>query len=126
MLRRETNLGWNGGGTHAYLSSHEEDKGANFYVEDDLSVPSFIQAGREKGKKRHPAQKPMALCQRLATWFVNSGDIVLDAYAGSGNLAAAAFERGASVIVADTDPEWAAFLVERFEALAQLADEGKI
>jgi 16S rRNA G966 N2-methylase RsmD len=53
----------------------------------------------------------------LAEWFVNPEDTVLDGYAGGGNLAAAALERGARVIVADSDPEWAIFCADRFSQL---------
>lgn len=98
---------WNGGGKHAYLSSHQEDAGAPFYV------PDFVEAGRERAKKRHAAQKPDALCDKLAEWFVNPDDVVLDAYCGSGALGMAALRRGATVIFADIDPEWAVFTADR-------------
>ncbi len=103
-------MSWNGGGKHAYLSSHEEDAGAPFYV------PDFIEEGRERAKKRHAAQKPDALADRLAEWFVNADDVVLDAYCGSGALGMAALRRGATVIFADIDPEWAIFTADRVAA----------
>jgi hypothetical protein len=105
-----TPMAWNGGGKHAYLSSHKDDSGAPFYV------PDFIQEGRERAKKRHAAQKPDALCDRLAAWFINPEDVVLDGYCGSGALGMAALRRGATVIFADTDPEWAIFTADRVAA----------
>lgn len=101
---------WNGGGKHAYLSSDPEDADASFYV------PDFVQEARERAKKRHAAQKPDALCDRLAGWFVNPEDVVLDCYCGSGALGMAALRRGATVVFVDTDPEWAAFTAERVRA----------
>ncbi len=119
MHRRGGSLSWNGRGKHAYLSSHAEDADKPFGVpmtEEELKgVPDFIQEGREKAKKRHAAQKPEKLCQRLAELFINPGDVVLDGWAGSGNLGFAALERGASIILAETDREWAIHLADRAE-----------
>lgn len=98
---------WGGGGKHAYLTSVDSDAHVPAYCEDD--PPSFIEAGRERAEKRHAAQKPARLCRRLAQWFVQPGELWLDAYAGSGALGFAAYEQGASVILCDTDPEWAQF-----------------
>lgn len=103
---------WNGSGKHAYRSSHEDDVGANFY-----DVPDFIDAGRERLAKRHPAQKPMALARSLAAWFVDKDEVVLDPYAGSGALGFAAYERGATVILVDKEPEWAQFCADRAREL---------
>ncbi len=107
MHPKNGKMSWNGGGKHAYLSSDAEDAAAPFYV------PDFIEAGRERAKKRHAAQKPDALCDKLARWFVNADDVVLDGYCGSGALGMAALRRGATVIFADIDPEWAVFTAER-------------
>lgn len=108
MHRKGGKMRWAGGGKHAYLSSHEDDADAPF------GVPDFIEEGRERAAKRHPAQKPWALCQRLAAWFVEKNDVVLDGYAGCGNLGFAALHAGAGkIILADIDAEWAIHLAER-------------
>lgn len=113
MHPRGGKMSWNGGGKHAYLSSHPDDADAPFYA------PDFIEEGRERTAKRHSAQKPMELCRRLAAWFVNEGDVVLDGYAGSGNLGVAAWERGASVIFADVDEDWAIHIADRMSELEE-------
>lgn len=107
MHRKGGKLRWTGRGAHAYLSSHADDDGAPFFV------PDFIEAGRERAAKRHPAQKPEGLARKLAEWFVEPGDLVLDPYAGSGALGFAALELGATVVLVDSDPEWAVFLADR-------------
>jgi 16S rRNA G966 N2-methylase RsmD len=103
---------WNGSGKHAYLTCAEGDEAVPAFC-----VPDFIESGRERAEKRHPAQKPAQLCARLAEWFVNDNDLVLDPYAGSGALGFAAFDRGASVILVDQDPEWAIFCAERAQEM---------
>lgn len=102
---------WNGRGKHAYLTSAEGDE----------HVPSFVECGREHAEKRHPAQKPDALCDMLAGWFVDPGELWLDAYAGSGALGFAAYRRGASVILCDESLEWATFCAERARLLETAA-----
>ncbi len=122
-------LRWNGRGQHAF---HDQTKGpgdvrhgcatANELEEQACFLrglehpPSFVEHGRERAEKRHPAQKPAGLCAQLAAWFVEEGDVVLDAYAGGGNLGMAALERGACVILVDSDLQWAEHCAERVRA----------
>lgn len=115
MYPRAGRMSWGGRGAHAYLSSHQEDEGKPFFV------PDFIEEGRERGKKRHPAQKPAALCERMAAWFVQPGETWLDAYAGSGNLGFACLRLGAKVILVDNDPEWAMYCAHRAPEEIELA-----
>lgn len=117
MHRRDSQLRWTGRGQHAYLNANKRQTEAPYGVADDpddpADMPSFIEEGRERAAKRHPAQKPWNLCKRLAAWFVEPGALVLDAYAGGGNLGFAALDAGASVILCDTDIEWATHCAER-------------
>lgn len=120
-------LAWNGRGSHAF---HDGTRGpgdvrhgcatANELEEQAAWLrgepPTFVEHGRERAEKRHPAQKPAGLCAQLAAWFVNEGDTVLDPYAGSGALGMAALERGASVILVDSDLQWAQYCAERVRA----------
>lgn len=126
----EGRLTWTGHGKHAYLSSHPEDADRPAFYPGDvigldlladrhplpLELPDFVQCQRERGAKRHPAQKPRALCDQLAQWFVPrltapiGNQIVLDAYAGSGALGLAALRLGATVIFCEIDAEWAEYI----------------
>ena len=63
---------WNGGGKHALWS-----------------VPIVTDRGRN-GARLHPTQKPLALMRELVTLFTNPGEVVLDAFAGSGTTLVAA------------------------------------
>jgi hypothetical protein len=111
MHRRGGAMHWNGNGKHAYLTCADGDQDVPAYC-----APDFIEAGRERAEKRHAAQKPTAVCDRLAGWFVDAGDIVGDLWCGSGALGMAALRRGAIVIFADIDPEWAQFTADRVAA----------
>lgn len=121
-------LTWNGKGQHAF---HDGTRGtgdvrhgcatANELEEQAAFLrgepPSFVEHGRERAEKRHPAQKPAGLCAQLAAWFVNPGDRVFDPYAGSGALGFAALERGASIVLVDQDPMWAQYCADRAAAI---------
>lgn len=115
-------LAWNGKGQHAFhdgtrgpgdvrhgcATANELEEQAAFLRGPALDEPpSFVEHGRERAEKRHPAQKPAGLCAQLAAWFVNEGDTVLDPYAGSGALGWAALDRGASIVLVDQDLQWA-------------------
>lgn len=121
-------LEWQGRGTHAYLTSAVGDEQVPAYCAEDRDcgaeleaelvadlgeqIPSFVEFGREREKKRHPAQKPKELCERLAKWFVPrrgvpiANQVVLDPYAGSGALGLAALKLGATVIFCEIDARW--------------------
>lgn len=117
-------LAWNGKGQHAFhdgtrspgdvrhgcASANELEEQAAFLRGE---VPSFVEHGRERAEKRHPAQKPAGLCAQLAAWFVNEGDRVFDPYAGSGALGFAALARGATVVLCDQDLQWAEYCANR-------------
>ena len=114
-------LAWNGKGQHAFhdgtrgpgevrhgcATANELEEQAAWPRGAGETPPSFVEHGRERAEKRHPAQKPSGLCAQLAAWFVNEGDVMLDPYAGSGALGWAALERGASIVLVDQDPQWA-------------------
>lgn len=70
--------------------------------------------GRERGQKRHGAQKPKGLCDKMAPQFVSPGECWADLWAGSGNMWVSALDAGAgSVVVAECDPEWAQHNADR-------------
>lgn len=52
-------------------------------------------------KTGYPTQKPIALLNRIITSSTDDGDLILDAFAGSGTTAAAAAQLGRRYVVAD-------------------------
>ena len=76
---------WNGGGHHAVWEH-----------------------AIERGKHRtHPTQKPAALCDELVALFSDPGETILDPFAGSGAILAAAVRAGRHPIGIEIDRKYA-------------------
>jgi site-specific DNA-methyltransferase (adenine-specific) len=89
---------WNGGGKHA--------------------VWTFgLDHGHGNGQRNwHPTQKPLDLMRALVEDFTDTGDLILDPFAGSGTTGVAALRLGRRVILIEKDPKYAALALERMLA----------
>lgn len=67
--------------------------------------------GREK--TGYPAQKPLALLERLVKVHTLPGDVVMDCFAGSGTLGEAAARHGREFLLVDDNPEALAVMAKR-------------
>ena len=67
----------------------------------------------EKRFGKHPAQKPVALIERIILASSDEGDLVLDPFLGSGTSAVLAFRTSRRVLGIDSSEEWATLAVER-------------
>jgi DNA modification methylase len=91
---------WNGGGRHA-LWSHP------------------IVLNRTRSDPRlHETQKPEPLMRDLILQFTDLGDLVLDAFAGSGTTAAAAKRAGRRCILIESQERYCEISARRCEAVA--------
>jgi len=77
--------------------------------------PKAGKADRAGG--RHPTVKPVALLRYLIRHITPPGGVVLDPFAGSGTTAEAARQEGIDCILMEAEPEYVAFLRERFDLL---------
>lgn len=77
---------WNGGGKHAVWTH-----------------PIVLDRGGKGGVRFHPTQKPMGLMSELLELFTDPGDLVLDAFAGSGTLGLAAKLAGRRAVLIEQD-----------------------
>lgn len=68
-----------------------------------------------KEKTGYPTQKPLGVLRRIITASSNSGDLVLDFFAGSGTTGAAAAELGRGFILVDNNEEALITMSKRFE-----------
>lgn len=95
---------WNGGGkhgawTHAVVVNGPPQNG-----------PAY------RHQRFHTAQKPIGLMVELVQDFTNQGDVVLDAFAGSGTTGAACVRLGRRFIGIEKDPKYFDIACERLRA----------
>jgi DNA modification methylase len=86
---------WNGGGKHAIWQ-----------------VPIVLDRGRN-GARLHPTQKPLPLMRELVALFTDPGEVVLDAFAGSGTTLVAARLEGRRAIGVERDEAHCEVIAER-------------
>jgi len=79
-------------------------RGARGIIHD---VPSFRTGARvSDGEKVHPTQKPVALIEKLIKDSTETGDTVLDCFAGSGTTAVAAERTGRKYYCFELQPKY--------------------
>ena len=78
-------------------------------------IPDAMHMGAER--VGWPTQKPLALAERIIAAASNPGDIVLDAFCGSGTTLVAAARLGRRWIGIDASPEACAIARERIAAV---------
>src|SRR5579872_3694824 len=77
-------------------------------------------AAEEKRFGKHPAQKPLALIERILLASSNEGDLVLDPFLGSGTTAVAALRRGRKCAGIELDPKWIHVTTQRIHAVGEV------
>ncbi len=73
----------------------------------------------EKGDKPHPTTKPLELMLELVELFTDPGELILDAFAGSGTTGVACLRLGRRFIGIEKDAKYAAIARERLRAESQ-------
>ncbi|MCY4575995.1 MAG: site-specific DNA-methyltransferase [Chloroflexi bacterium] len=88
------------------------------------TVWKFGAAGRaEKRHGKHPTQKPLALIDRCLRASTNSGDVVLDPFAGSGSTGVAAIQLGRAFIGIESVEEYVEMAARRLGEVSPDAAE---
>ncbi len=75
-------------------------------------------SGDEKELGRHPAQKPLALLERMIELTSAPGSLVIDPFAGSATTGVAALKLGRVFVGAELDPEHYHLAVKRLASAA--------
>jgi len=71
------------------------------------------------GKRYHPTQKPLLMCEWLVKSYTNAGHLVLDPFAGSATFAVACHRTGRRFLGFERDPEIFKAAVARLKAELQ-------
>ncbi len=72
--------------------------------------------GRER--TGYPTQKPLAILNRIVRVHSRLGDVVLDAFAGSGTTGEAAVRLGRSAVLMDSNPQAIEVMAKRLSFAA--------
>ena len=75
-------------------------------------IPSSALIAKEK--TGYPTQKPLGILRRIIQASSRPGDTVLDFFAGSGTIGAAALEHGAEFRLVDANPQAMEVMAKRF------------
>jgi len=70
---------------------------------------------KEKEKRFHPTQKPVALFTWILNNYSTSGMTIFDPFAGSGTTAIACLETGRNYILVEKEPEYIKIINKRIE-----------
>jgi site-specific DNA-methyltransferase (adenine-specific) len=73
-----------------------------------------------KEKTGYPTQKPLGILERIVRVHSNTGDTVLDFFAGSGTTGLAAARNGRKYILVDQNPEAVALMTKRLADAARM------
>jgi len=86
---------------------------------DDPEMTPAIYHGKatkaDRAGSRHPTVKPISLMEHFIRHITPPGGTVLDPFGGSGTTAEAARRLGMNAIIMEAEPDYIAFLRERFD-----------
>lgn len=80
-----------------------------------INIPRENSRSKERAYGKHPAMKPLALCERLIKAHSDPGDLVLVPFAGSGSELIAAAKLGREAIGFEKEGEYVALVRRRAE-----------
>lgn len=93
-------------------SMYKTNKDGDRYLQ--ACVPNYVQNPLKTGHRIHPTEKPVSLLKYLIALYSNSGDLILDSFAGSGATAEAAFELSRRTILVEQDEKFFNNILKRF------------
>jgi site-specific DNA-methyltransferase (adenine-specific) len=88
---------------------------------DVMEIPTTCNGMEEKTP--HPTQKPEELLRKIVLASSNSGDLVLDPFAGSGTTLVVAEQLKRRWLGCDVSPEYCKWAAERIEKVEKWPNE---
>ena len=121
--RHPSNLIIDGSPEVAAIFPNDNERFFHQFAPDTDPLIYQPKAGKaDRAGSKHPTVKPIALMQYLVRHITPPGGVVLDPFAGSGTTAEAAKREGFDCILMEAEPEYLAFLRQRFAEISE-ADE---
>ena len=93
--------GWKDGAPHKWYS--------------DRSQSTVLEFDRPTQSSEHPTMKPVGIMAYLIQNSTRKGDVVLDAFGGSGSTLMACEETGRKCLTMELDPHYCDVIIERWE-----------
>jgi DNA modification methylase len=77
----------------------------------------FLGLKKEDGKRVHPTQKPIRLCEHFINSFSKNNNIIIDLFLGSGSTMVAAHQLNRKCYGMELDPKYCQVIVDRMKKL---------
>ena len=77
----------------------------------------FLGLKKEDGKRVHPTQKPIRLCEHFINSFSKNNNIIIDLFLGSGSTMVAAHQLNRKCYGMELDPKYCEVIVDRMKKL---------
>ncbi len=109
------------------IQLHKQAKGKLRYMPGPTSVieePLLVGFCGRNEQTGHPAQKPVAVFEKLIRMTTAPGDLVIDPMSGSGTTGVAALELGRQAILCDVSEEYTQIAEDRLE-IPRLGSQAK-
>jgi DNA modification methylase len=80
--------------------------GASHHAVADRTQTTVWEVDRPKRSEEHPTTKPVSLIERAIRNSTEAGEVVLDAFGGSGSTLIAAARTGRKALLVELDPKY--------------------
>ena len=77
----------------------------------------FLGLKKEDGKRQHPTQKPIRLCESFISRFSKESNLLVDPFLGSGSTMVAAHQLKRKCYGMELDPKYCQVIVDRMMQL---------
>lgn len=102
-------------------------RSVNIYSDDgdwaELCVPNLVTINSKAGNRLHPTEKPVNLLSYLTHLLSNSGDLLLDPFAGSASTGESAILSGRRAILVEQEEDFYQKGLKRLSSLQEKLDQ---
>jgi DNA modification methylase len=99
------------------------NRGRHFFSSDRFEADVWEHPRRVPSKMLHPTQKPLSMVQRAIKNSTRPGELVLDAFSGSGTTMIAAEREGRKAALIELDPYYCDVIIRRYASQGGATEE---